>query len=108
MNRFTRSFILFAYLFVSLGSILGEGLCGVPSKVTITERKSSPRTQYITTAGIPQHLVPSQFHQPDAVAISVYKEPERPVSLVTVQDDDTRTEENPCLSLVSGRAPPAI
>ncbi len=108
MNRFTRSLVLFAYLFVSLGSILGEGLCGFPTTVTITEGKSSPRTQYITSAGIPKHIVPSQFHQPDAVAVSGYREPEECITFVVAPDADIRAEENPNISGISGRAPPAI
>lgn len=108
MNRFIRSFILFAYLFTGIASIVSEGLGGFPTTVTLTERKASPRTQYITTAGIPKHLVPNQFHQFDVSTIPVVAEPPALPFLFVRTEVPVEIDETPVIPGFSGRAPPTV
>lgn len=108
MNRFIRSLILFAYLFTGLASIVSEGLAGFPTKVTVTGQKTSPRTQYITTAGIPKHLVPNQFHQFDLSTIPFFADPPALPFLVRKPEVLVEAEENPVIPGFSGRAPPTV
>lgn len=108
MNRFTRALILFAYIFTAVTSIVGEGLRGYPTTVTVTERKTSPRTQYITSAGIPKHLVPSQFHQFDLNTLAAFTEPPELPFFYIKPEVEVEIDETPVIPGFSGRAPPAV
>ncbi|GJQ33440.1 MAG: hypothetical protein HBSAPP04_22790 [Ignavibacteriaceae bacterium] len=108
MNRFTRALILFAYIFTAVTSIVSEGMRGYPATVTVTERKTSPRTQYITTAGIPKHLVPSQFHQFDLNTLAAFTEPPELPFFFIKPEVEVEIDETPVIPGFSGRAPPAV
>ncbi len=58
MKRFTRTLVLYVYMFTTLLSMAGGTGIGTSSIVSFKPRGLDPKAHYFTSAKIPKHITP--------------------------------------------------
>jgi len=108
MKRFNNSLLIVIYLVSGLLTGSAGGILLSSSQITISAKKSSPRTQYFTTAKIPNHIAPASFTEIDVHDFCTGIETPDTDPVVFKQVESELHSQAPILALPLNKAPPSI
>ncbi|KAB2909143.1 MAG: hypothetical protein LC102_01460 [Ignavibacteriales bacterium] len=108
MCRALRSFVLLVYFAAGLVVATGEGFPRFDDNVILKSEQGTPRTQYITTARIPQHITPAPAPLFDVHSVSEIIVPPATMVFTVALDESVSIYEEPAVLHPTNKAPPSV